>query len=212
MEPRFVEWSTLGIQKTKSTWIATKNCRRRHLTPEQRGALWMACQNNAIQERQEMKRKGTLFPPGNIGGPGRGKKGFCQKCGTHHDRGEGCAKTVRTNSSEPFSPAGRDYKAEDARSTVGLIAAGADVSFHIARQAKAVVDSGDKELIEKVIAGAIQISDAAKQAKAMKPPKPRKPSKEKPLQERVATRLVGFIKSFKANEAEVKRSFLEQLQ
>ena len=189
VEPRFIEWLEVGSNITKSSWILAQNVTRRHLTPDQRTAIWAKGNKNALREAGAQAKDKSKFKPGNNANP----------TGT----------TVRTNSCEPA----RDHKKENSQSTVGQVAAGAVVSYHKARQALGLQDD---DLFNAVIDGKMKLKDAAKEQKARAPSPPRrqrKPAKEKPLKDAVISKLRKLLLNWgEEKKSEVKAIILEALQ
>jgi hypothetical protein len=149
-----VEWKDDG--RNVAEWIWDTNALRRHMDDDgiamASSAIWPL-----IAKENEARREAAQFKKGQSGNPS-GKK------------------QVTTKSSEP---AKRDHKAEDARSTVGQVAAKAGTSMHKARQAIAVqkaIESGElpPETAKEVMAGKKKLRDVApKPAKKDAPPKHR---------------------------------------
>lgn len=130
-------------------WIWETNATRRQLTDDAvtlaSAAIWPL-----IKAENRARQEATQFPKGESGNPS-GKK------------------QVTTN---PSLPAQRDRKADDARSTVGQVAAKAGTSMHKARQAVAVqkaIESGaiPAAAAQEVMAGKKKLRDVA--------PKPERP-------------------------------------
>lgn len=135
------EWKDDG--RNVAEWIWDTNALRRHLT-EDAWVLASASINKMIRAENEARRDATRFTKGTSGNPsGR--------------------KQVTTKTEEP---APRDRKAENARSTVGQVAAKAGVSMHKARQAIAVLDAVEAgtvtpEAVAEVTAGKKKLRDVA---------------------------------------------------
>ena len=110
------DWKEDG--RNIAEWIWDTNALRRHLT-EDAWVLASASITQMIRAENDERQKAAQFKPGAAAGPGRGK-------------------TVNTKTD---SPAPRDVKKMNARSTAGQVAAKAGVSMHKARQAIAVLDA-----------------------------------------------------------------------
>ena len=150
-----VEWDAkCGMSATE--WVAAQNLDRRHLSADAYVTATAAI--NRILHREALERqKASQFTQGKSGNPS-GKKQVTTK---------------------PSLPAQRDRKLDDARSTVGQVAAKAGVSMHKARQAakldKAVADGVIPQEVQKeVIAGKKKLRDAVKEI----------PAKTKPVKQR----------------------------
>ena len=141
-----VEWKDNG--RNVAGWIWDTNALRRHMEDD---ALAMASAAvwPLIAEENKANKKASQFN-GSSSGPGRGNK------------------TVRTDSTEPFK---RDTKAEDARSTVGQVAAQAKTSIHKARQAIAVQKAIENGTIPADTAKAVM--SGKKKLKDVLPSKPK---------------------------------------
>jgi ParB-like chromosome segregation protein Spo0J len=154
-----VQWkSENGMTETE--WVEAQNLDRRHLSPDAFAAAAAAL--SRILRKEAKERQAATKLDGSKPGPGRGKK------------------TVTT---KPSSPQKRDRKADDARSTVGQVAAKAGTSMHKARQAVKLdqaVEAGviPEEVQKDVIAGKKKLRDAVKQVPATPKP-PRKPASKK---------------------------------
>jgi ParB-like chromosome segregation protein Spo0J len=111
-----MDWKDDG--RNIAEWIWDTNALRRHLT-EDAWVLASASITQMIRAENDERQKAAQFTKGTSGNPS-GKK------------------QVTTKTQEP---AVRDRKAENARSTVGQVAAKAGVSMHKARQAIAVLDA-----------------------------------------------------------------------
>lgn len=146
-----VEWKDNG--HNVAAWIWDTNALRRHMTDDgialASAAIWPL-----IAKENEAKKEATQFKKG-ASGNADGKK------------------QARPKSAEP---ANRNMKAEDARSTVGQVAAKAGTSKHKARQAIAVqkaVEAGElpADTAKDVMSGKKKLKDVA--------PKPARKPKEK---------------------------------
>ena len=136
-----IEWVDDG--RNVAEWIWEANAIRRHMTEDglayASAAIWQL-----IAKENQASREAAQFKKGQSGNPS-GKK---------QDR------TISTE------PAKRDTKAEDARSTVGQVAAKAKTSRHKARQAIAVqkaVAAGElpAETAKDIMAGKKKLRDVA---------------------------------------------------
>jgi hypothetical protein len=145
-----VEWNDDG--RNVAEWIWDTNALRRHMDDDgiamASSAIWPL-----IAKENEARKAATKFKKGESGNPS-GKK------------------QVRTESSEP---AKRDTKSENARSTVGQVAAKAGTSMHKARQAVAVqkaIESGELPAgtAQEVMSGKKRLRDVA--------PKPERKKRE----------------------------------
>ena len=145
------EWKNDG--RNVAEWIWDTNALRRHMSDDgialASAAIWPL-----IHKENEAKKEATQFKKGASGNPD-GKK------------------QARPKTTEP---AKRDTKAEDARSTVGQVAAKAGTSKHKARQAIAVqkaVDAGElpADTAKDVMSGKKKLKDVA--------PKPARKPREK---------------------------------
>lgn len=146
------EWVDDG--RNIAEWIWETNAIRRHMTEDglvyASAAIWPL-----IAKENEARRAASQFEKGKSGNPGGRKQ-------------------VTTKSSEPQK---RDRKADDARSTVGQVAAKAKTSHHKARQAIAVqkaVAAGDlpAETAKDLVAGKKKLRDVAPKKPRTKKPKP----------------------------------------
>lgn len=145
--------------------ILNANNNRRHQTEDQRVAITaklylMASEHNEWEREQRAKKEATQIKKGEARNPeGLGGK-------------SGKGLMVRTDSYEPSTDEKqRDHKAENARSTVGKIAAAAKVSNHKAAQAVKLAKVSP-ESIGAVVAGETKLVDAVKKAS---PPPAKKP-------------------------------------
>jgi hypothetical protein len=134
-----VEWKPDG--RNLAEWIWETNALRRHLT-EDAMALASASITAMIRAENDQRQKAAQFAKGTSGNPS-GKKQV----------------TTKTE-----SPAKRDRKESNARSTAGQVAAKAGVSMHKARQAIAVLDAVDEgtvtpEAVAEVRAGKKKLRD-----------------------------------------------------
>lgn len=114
IEPKVVEWSTLGIKSQVHEWIFSKNIERRHLTDDQRVAITLAVDEYTDRLYAEEQKAKTQFKPGN-----------------HAAKKKHENETVNPESGSPS----RDVKAMHARSTAGRVGAKAQVSRHKAQTA-----------------------------------------------------------------------------
>lgn len=146
------EWFDDG--RNIAEWIWETNAIRRHMTEDglvyASAAIWPL-----IAKENEARREAAQFKKGQSGNPS-GKKQ---------------ARTISTE------PAKRDTKAEDARSTVGQVAAKAGTSMHKARQAIAVqkaVAAGElpEDTAKDLMAGKKKLRDVAPKKPRAKKPKP----------------------------------------
>lgn len=147
-----IEWKDDG--RNIAAWIHDVNIERRHLT-EDAIALASAAVYKLIAAEAEERRKAAQFEKGKSGNP--------------------TGKQVNTNPCSPGKPVPlRDVAEMHARSTVGQVAAKANVSMHKARQAVAVqkaVESGDlsAEAVQEVMRGEKKLRDVAPKPEAKKP-------------------------------------------
>lgn len=118
----------LAEGQTVADWVFDTNVVRRHLTDDAR-ALVVARLMPLIEAENDARKKATQFTS---------------------EKGKAARATVNTKTD---SPSKRDAKAMNARSTVGQVAAKANVSVHKARQAGAVLQ-GVKD-------GTVSSADAA---------------------------------------------------
>jgi hypothetical protein len=144
-----VEWKDDG--RNVAEWIWDTNAIRRHMNDDglamASSAIWPL-----IAKENEARKAATKFDS---------------------EKAKNAAKArhaVRTKSDEPQK---RDTKAENARSTVGQVAAKAGTSMHKARQAVAIqkaIDAGElpAETAKEVMAGKKKLRDVAPKTK----PKP----------------------------------------
>ena len=166
-----VEWKDDG--RNVAEWIWDTNALRRHMDDDgiamASSAIWPL-----IAKENEARREAAQFKKGQSGNPS-GKK------------------QARTKSDEP---AKRDTKAENARSTVGQVAAKAGTSMHKARQAIAVqkaIDAGElpPETAKEVMAGKKKLRDVA-------------PKKERPAKQPVRTKPIGCFRTMRAILADLR--------
>jgi hypothetical protein len=191
IEPRTVQWSTLGIRKPQHEWIFAKNAARRNLTEDQRAAVYTAYNAWIMMDDSRLRKEATQFKAGNEGGPGRGKTVTHALCVTV---------------SEPK----RDCKKERANSTAGQIAKAADVPVRKAETVLALYkegQSGNQEsakAFEEIKLGIQTVKQLRK--KSLKP----KPIKS--LTKRMTKAWDSFWKKFTPEEKpEVFKWISEQL-
>jgi ParB-like chromosome segregation protein Spo0J len=196
IEPRFVQWSTLGIGIPVADWILVKNLDRRHLTEDQRVAIARQSDDWSEQQALAARKAAGQFKPGVCPNP-TGRKGKEQ---------------VTQDSASPVS---RDRKASNANSAAGRLAARAKTSRHKAGQAIAVskaVDRGElpADTMQQVAAGKVKLKDASK--KVQQKPAGRKPKAPKPLRDRVLSKFNRLLDCFPVSDhPEVKRIILESI-
>lgn len=190
VQPRFTEWQSFETRHTKSSWILSKNVTRRHLTADQRAAIWAKGNKQAASELAARNKEAAQFKPGD-------------------DRqNPGGKAVVNLNSgspqTEPKKSKKRDAKKMHADSTAGKVAAGAGVSRHKAEQALSLTDS---PAIDEVIAGTTTLKDAVKKET------PKRAKKAKPLKEQVLKDLAKLCSKWGADKKrEVIGYILEALQ
>ena len=136
-------------------WIISINAMRRNLTPDQR----VAVVDQAYEIVNALAQERML-----AAGAAQGHRGA--------EGGRGHKKPPEMNSSQGVSEP--KTRAKDAHSTVGQLAAKANVSRHKAAQA-VTVKKHAPELLEEVKKGKLDLRTAAKRARAKAPSKPRKP-------------------------------------
>ncbi len=138
-----VEWTDDG--RNIAEWIWDTNATRRQMTDDgiamASSAIWPL-----IAKENEARREASKFTS---------------------EKAKAARATVTTKSSEPSK---RDRKAEDARSTVGQVAAKAGTSMHKARQAIAVqkaIEAGElpAETAKEVMAGKKKLREVAPKKK-----------------------------------------------
>jgi hypothetical protein len=155
-----VEWKDTG--HNVASWIWDTNALRRHMTDDgialASAAIWPL-----IAKENEAKKEATQFDS---------------------EKASKAAKARHAVTPKPSSPLNRDRKADDARSTVGQVAAKAGTSKHKARQAIAVqkaVEAGElpADTAKDVMSGKRKLKDVAPKP-VRKPRKPREP-KHRPM-------------------------------
>jgi hypothetical protein len=148
-----VEWKDSG--HNVAAWIWDTNALRRHMSDDgialASAAIWPL-----IAKENEAKKEATQFDT---------------------DKASKAAKARHAVTPKPASPLNRDRKADDARSTVGQVAAKAGTSKHKARQAIAVqkaVEAGElpADTAKDVMSGKKKLKDVA-------PKSARKPREKK---------------------------------
>jgi hypothetical protein len=144
-----VEWKEDG--RNVAEWIWDTNAIRRHMDDDgiamASSVIWPL-----IARENEARREATKFDS---------------------ETASKAAKTRHAVTTKTEEPQKRDRKAENARSTVGQVAAKAGTSMHKARQAVAVqraIDSGElpAETAKEVIAGKKKLRDVAPKPKRKK--------------------------------------------
>lgn len=155
-----IQWASPNGM-TETEWISAQNLDRRHLSEDAYVAAQAALNRILRKEAKERQAAGKFD-----------KAKASAAANARH--------AARTKSTEPQK---RDTKAEDARSTVGQVAAKAGTSMHKARQAvqldKAVEAGVLPESVQKdVIAGKTKLRDAVKQVPS-KPNPSKKPFKKR---------------------------------
>jgi ParB-like chromosome segregation protein Spo0J len=173
VEPRFVEWETLGLTCSVEQYIWSANAQRRDLTPDQRAAISTQYSEHiraikaAAKERQKAAGKS-----GSKGG--RGKK-----------------KTLGADSPAGFTDrhATRHKQAEEAGTT--------EHKVKIAEQVK----KSRPDLISKVAAGEMKLADAAKQITPPPvKPKAEKPGKRQTMRQNFAKKqMMGILSTIRGH-------------
>ena len=128
----------------EARFVFDSNMKRRHLTDDQRSILhaqWAPL----LKEEAQAKQEATKIKPGEVKNP------------------KGVKKKARPDSDEPS----RNFKKENANSTVGKLARSAKVSRHKMGQAL-TVNRDAPELVPKVQSGELTLVDAVKEAKTAK--------------------------------------------
>jgi hypothetical protein len=148
-----VEWKDDG--RNVADWIWDTNAIRRHMSDDGL-ALASASIQPLIAKENEARKAAAQF----------NSETASKAAKARH--------TVRTESTEPQK---RDHKAEDARSTVGQVAAKAKTSRHKAKQAIAVhkaIEDGElpADTAKAVLTGKKKLRDVAPKKPAAKPAKP----------------------------------------
>jgi len=145
-----VEWKDDG--RNVAEWIWDTNAMRRQMTEDgiavASAAIWPL-----IAKENEARKAATKFDSEKASKAGKASAAAKAQAKS--------GPTVTTKSSEPSK---RDRKAEDARSTVGQVAAKAGTSMHKARQAVAVqkaIEAGElpSEAAKEVMAGKKKLRD-----------------------------------------------------
>lgn len=162
-----VEWKDNGHNVAE--WIWDTNALRRHMSDDgivlASAAIWPL-----IAKENDAKKDANKFKKGTSGNP-TGKKQVTTK---------------------PSLPAQRDRKADDARSTVGQVAAKAGTTIHKARQAIAVqkaVEAGElpADTAKDVMSGKKKLKDVA--------PKPvRKPQEPREVKHRAMKPIIDDLR------------------
>lgn len=184
IEPKVIQWSSLGLTCSPDEWIIAKNLFRRDLTPDQRTAIRAEYDLWALRQANEQMKRGAQFPKGNAGGPGRGKK------------------TVQQKSGAPFTNRNQTRKE---------LAEAAGVSTYVAEQAiklTTAVENGTvpKSVAEDVKKGKVKLKDAVKAIARSNPKK----KKEKPLRDRVCAHLNKLFSKFNDDELEEVKSIIRE--
>jgi hypothetical protein len=188
--PKFIEWSTQGIELDQPDWIFERNVNRRHLTDEQRAALYVSY-NAWI--RDEARRENAQFKEGNL----ESRKGGLAKAGK---------LPMNPKSDSSAAKPKRDIAAMNANSTAGKVAAATGVSRYKAqqiltlnKQAKAGDASAGKAM-EEIKTG----RKSLKEAKQLNEAKLGKTEPiidgPKPLQQRLRRAWARFWKNFEPEE------------
>ncbi|MCF7765458.1 MAG: ParB N-terminal domain-containing protein [Verrucomicrobia bacterium] len=158
IEPKVVEWKTLGFDDSMGEWIMLKNLERRHLTPEQRVQIATNAESWIIEESNAKHRGETQFKPGASPNPTGKRK-----------------EQVTSNSTSPA----RDRRKAEASTTAGKLAAKAGTTIHKARQAikiQKAVDAGKipQADLDGVIAGTTKPVEVLKKIEPKATGKPKK--------------------------------------
>jgi hypothetical protein len=141
------KWSADGMTATQ--WIEAQNLDRRHLSPDAYTAASAALSRILGKEAKERKAASKFTS----------------------EKASKAAKARHAVRTKTYEPHEREFKAENARSTVGHVAAKAGTSMHKARQAvkldQAVAAGVVPESVQKdVIAGKTKLRDAVKKIPA----------------------------------------------
>jgi ParB-like chromosome segregation protein Spo0J len=161
VELRAVQWECGDSRLTETEWITAQNLDRRHLSEDAYVAA-QAALNRILRKEAKARKSATKFDS---------------------DKASKAAKARHAVTTKTEEPQKRDRKAENARSTVGQVAAKAGTSMHKARQAVKLdqaVEAGviSEEVQKDVIAGKKKLRDAVKQVpvkqKAASKPAPKK--------------------------------------
>ena len=204
---RAVEWSSIVSHNhyraespddydatSVDLWIMGKNIARRHLTMDQRVALWTQYNFWLDEELSRERQKATQFEKGQTG----------------NETGRRGKKQVDLNSGPPDKA--RDIDQKHTNSTAGKIATATGSSRHKAEQAvklvKAVEDgTAPKEDLDLVVSGLKKLNEA------VKPLKPEKPDKPKPdLETTVLKSLQKLLDKFSvADHPRVKAVLIDAL-
>jgi hypothetical protein len=163
-----VEWVEDG--RNVAEWISDTNITRRQMTADQAVTV-LAEIYKFIAAENEQRRNAAKFDSEKASKAAKAKH------------------AVRTKSSEPQK---RDTKAENARSTVGKVAAKAGVSMHKARQAVALSKAVDAGVVPEqakadVIAGKKKLKDVL-------PKRPRKAKQESQSGKRTMAAILSGIR------------------
>lgn len=192
VEPRFVEFSTLGWADGKVMFILAKNFDRRSITDDQRASIWDKANWMDHEEKSAARKAATqLAGRSNTGTP---------------IRSDGVSVTL--NSTQPKKPRNKTAVQEAAQA--------AGVSEHKMRQAAKVrkaVQAGKvpEKIITDVVTGKVKLNEAL----AMIPANPKQHVSENPptLRDRVLKKLTSLINSFEKKEhAKVRAIIKEELQ
>jgi hypothetical protein len=160
IEPRFLEWKSMNLESEaypKSSWIIDKNIERRHLSDDQRAAIWCKGNKIALREAVELEQRQSQFKPGDPRQNPGGRPVADHKCGP---------------------PQKRDIKAKHANSSAGKLAAAAKVPRRKAEQTIKIAKTAP-ELMDEIASGKLPLKEAVKITEAKAPPKPKKPRKIK---------------------------------
>jgi hypothetical protein len=140
---QMTEWNPRD-RETAGEFIARVNLPRRHLTPDQKAAIW-ADLIPLIEEEQQQRRAASQIKAGEVRNPyGRG----------------GRPETVDVESTPPSPEDLRQRNREKReRSTAGRIAASAGVTEHKARNVISAIRHGGDEAKQKLRNGTAKASD-----------------------------------------------------
>ena len=173
---------------TGSELISELNLSRRDLEPEERAIITGKIFVMIQRERKALAQKAA---------------------GEQYGRGRPKEK-LRQDSGEAIAP--RDYTAEHARSTVGQIAAKADVSRHVAEQAVFLITRAP-DLAEQVQRGRMKLREAAQQARTRVPAKPKRKagSSFAKIQQQLLARIRKVCAQFPRQRSKLIQSIQEAL-
>lgn len=165
-----IEWKDDG--RNIAAWIHDVNIERRHLTEDAIALASAAVYKLIAAENEERRRVGLQ----------RG-----------NEHGRAGKESVETNSTP------RNTTEKDARSTVGQVAAKANVSMHKARQAVATqkaVEAGElsAEAVQEVMRGEKKLRDVAPK------PEPKKPEPEMPKHISILRKIRDLIEVYREGE------------